>query len=61
MFGKGISITRQTVDNSVALVHLATLCWALLPLIFTDDYDSSNQLAEPGGFFWIEQLLMIRV
>jgi hypothetical protein len=30
MFGKGISITQQTVDYTVALVYLATLCWALL-------------------------------
>jgi hypothetical protein len=27
VFGKGINITQQTVDT-VALIHLATLCWA---------------------------------
>lgn len=35
--GKGRSITRQTVDDAVALVRPATLYWALLTLVFTDD------------------------
>jgi hypothetical protein len=36
MFGKGISLTQHTVDDSVALVRLATfagLCWALLTML----------------------------
>ena len=35
MVGKGVSITQQPVDDSVALVHLATLGWSLLG--FADD------------------------
>jgi hypothetical protein len=35
MCGKGINITQETVDNTLALVHLATLCWSLL--VFTDE------------------------
>ena len=27
MFEKSVRITQQTVDNALALVHLATLCW----------------------------------
>ena len=30
MFGKSLSITQQIVDNVLALVCLATLCWSLL-------------------------------
>jgi hypothetical protein len=30
-----ISITQQTVDEALALVRLAGLCWALLMLVFT--------------------------
>jgi hypothetical protein len=30
IFGKGISITQQTVDNTLAMVCLATLCWCSL-------------------------------
>jgi hypothetical protein len=42
MFGKSISITQQTVDNPLALVHLATfffagLHWALLTLVLDDN------------------------
>jgi hypothetical protein len=37
MFGKSVSITQQTMDNALALVHLAGLHWASLSLVFTDD------------------------
>jgi hypothetical protein len=30
MFDQGNHITQQTVDDSVALVRLGTLCWSLL-------------------------------
>ena len=30
MFGKDVSTSQQTVDDAVALVHLATLGWPLL-------------------------------
>jgi hypothetical protein len=34
MFRKSISIIQQTVDDTLALVHPATLCWS--SLVFTD-------------------------
>jgi hypothetical protein len=30
MFGMVVSITQQTLDDAVALVHLVILCWSLL-------------------------------
>ena len=35
MFGKGIKIAHQTVDDSVALVYIGILCWSLLGLLIT--------------------------
>ena len=43
MFGKGINITQRTVDNAMALLHLATLCWS--SLVFTDDTVALVRLA----------------
>lgn len=37
MFGKSVSTTQQTVDDTVALVCFAGLHWALLMLVFADD------------------------
>ena len=37
MFGKRISLSQQTVDDALALVHLAGLPQASLTLVFTDD------------------------
>jgi hypothetical protein len=37
MFGKSVSTTQQTVDDTLALVCLAGLHWALMMLIFTDN------------------------
>lgn len=34
MFGKGISITQQTVDDAIALVGLATLRWSSLTILW---------------------------
>lgn len=34
VFGKSGSITQQTADGTLALVHLGTLCWSLL--VFAD-------------------------
>lgn len=34
IFGKSVRLTQQTVDDVVALVHLATRCWS--PLGFAD-------------------------
>jgi hypothetical protein len=34
MFGKGISTTQQTVNDTLTLVHLAGPCWTLLTLVF---------------------------
>ena len=35
VFGKSVTITQQIVDDTLALVFLAALCWAFLG--FTDD------------------------
>ena len=45
MFGKGINITQQTVDDAVALVHLATLCWSLLGFVDAGRCDDAMSLA----------------
>ena len=37
IFSVKISITQQTVDEALALVRLAGLCWALLMLVFIND------------------------
>ena len=57
MFGKDIDITQQTVDNTVTLVHLATLCWALLTLVLIGNCWSLLALTSverntPRNFWW---------
>ena len=37
MFGKGINITQQAVDDALALSALAGLHWALLMLVFANN------------------------
>ena len=36
MFGKGISVTQQAVDDALALSALAGLHWALRMLVFAN-------------------------
>jgi hypothetical protein len=43
MFGKSVSITQQTVGDTLPFVHLATLWWPLLG--FADDNVALVRLA----------------
>ena len=68
MFGKGISITQQTVGHSVAS-SLIVICrdvikrnapkkfwWCPIPVATSVGF---GWLAEPEGFLWIELLLLL--
>jgi hypothetical protein len=37
IFGKSVTIAKQTMDEALALVHLAGLHWASLTLVFIDE------------------------
>jgi hypothetical protein len=51
MFGKGIKIAHQTVDDSVALVYTDILCWSSLGLLIT-------VFADDAVWYWFTLTLM---
>lgn len=70
MFGKSLSMTQQTVDDSLALVRLAFLTGLCLSWLCREKHTKELLVVfwlflvasvEPRGFLWIELLLLIAV
>ena len=64
MFGKGININQQTVDNAVWYWHtlplFACLHWALLRLAFVgDDDDNDDDVDVDVVWYWFTLPLII--